>query len=160
MAKKAKPAPEPVVDEVEDTEEASGGRGPTEFHVAMAEWLEETYGGEHSVETVALAQTKRKQFRQSDAYKELISGREAAKAERTAKAAAKAAAAEADEDEDEAEAPAPKAKKGKKSKAATEPEATEAAPEVKAKGKKGKAKAADAEDAPAAKAKGKRKAAF
>ena len=157
MAKKTKPAPEPVVEETED-EEASAGRGPTEFHVAMAAWLEETFGGKHSVETVALAQTKRKQFRQSDEYKELIAGREEAKAQREQAKAARAAAAEADEDDDEDEAPKPK--KGKKAKATAE--ATEPAPEVKAKGKKGKAKTAESagEDAAPAKGKGKRKAAF
>lgn len=161
MAKKPKPAPEPVVEQI-DEEEASG-RGPTPFHEAMATWLEETYGGEHSVETVALAQTKRKQFRQSDAYKELISERDAAKEARLAAKAAKAEAADEDDDEDD-EPVAPKPKKGKKAKAA-EVEVTEAAPEVKAKGKKAKAKAAaedtDADDAPVVKAGKKgRKAAF
>jgi hypothetical protein len=159
MAKKPKPAPEPVVEQI-DEEEASG-RGPTPFHEAMATWLEETYGGEHSVETVALAQTKRKQFRQSDAYKELISERDAAKEARLAAKAAKAEAADDDEDD---EPVAPKPKKGKKAKAA-EVETTEAAPEVKAKAKGKKAKAAaedtDADDAPVVKAGKKgRKAAF
>jgi len=151
MAKKAKPAVE-----VEETEETATGRGPTALHEAMAEWLNETYDADITADQVRLAQTKRKEFRATEAYDTAVSemdeAREQAETEKAKRRAAKEAQAEEAEEapapkrrkakaqaEDADEAPAPK--RGRKAKAAAEEPAEETEAKPARRGRKAKAAA-------------------
>lgn len=162
----AAPAAEVAETETEETGTGRNLRGPSPLHEAHAAYLVKTYGVKITPEQVYLAQSTRKEFRQTDgsgyeealeAIEELREEKAAAKEQRAEERAAK----QAEEATEPEAAPAPKkASKGTKAKAAAEPVAEEAAP-VPARRRKAAAAAAPAEtEAAPANGKAKRKAAF
>jgi hypothetical protein len=115
--KAAKPEP------VEADEESGNGRGPGTLHTAMAQYLNETHGGNHDPLTVYLAQTQRKAFRASPAYAAIKSEQDAASAKRAEAKAAREAAKTEPKAEAEKKPAAAKRAAGSKTAVAAKPDA-------------------------------------
>ena len=122
--RKTAPAPEPEVAETEET--AGSKRGPNELTTVFVGWLKDTYGVDADPEVVYLAQTTRREFRESDAYQDYLEAAEERK-EAAAKAKAeRAQAAAAAAEETTSEEPAKPTTRSRSRKAAAAPAGAEA----------------------------------
>lgn len=97
------PAPAPVVEETVSEETTNAKRGPSELTNLFVDFLKERYGVDADPEVVYLAQTTRREFRETDAYAKWLEEDDARKDEAAAlkakraedRAAAKLAAEQA-----------------------------------------------------------------
>jgi hypothetical protein len=123
----AQTAPEPETTEAEEA--ASTKRGPSELTMLFVKFLKDEYGVDADPEVVYLAQTTRKEFRDTPAYEQYLQDEDARKEEAAKEKERRAAERKAKADEAPAEgdeAPAAKpARRGRKA-AAPAAEATEA----------------------------------